>query len=335
MNLSDICKLVFGVKEGEKPPSLDDSLLKYDKVLLENPYQVKWDESSVDRHTFAGEGNPMDGLKLGQIIELFPQLAKVEMLTFEKSVRLSKKYKANPRTTAKSEEIDELRNFLLEKGADAVSFAKITPDIIFKGKAITYANAIVFTMKMRNEKVNTAPSFDCMVEVQRTYADMGKLANDLTVFMRKKGFGAVPGPALGGAVDYPSLAEKANLGAFGRHGLLISEQNGACQRIAAVFTSIENLNSQGTGEYDWVYSFCQSCGKCIKKCPAKAIRNTSAERMNGHKSCINGDLCLDYFSNHFGCSVCIRECPFTNTPYKKIKEAYYRKLSGNDSENKI
>ena len=67
------------------------------------------------------------------------------------------------------------------------------------------------------------------------------------------------------------LAEKAGLGTIGTHGLLISPNVGPRQRIAAVYTSIENLPEINTNEHLWIKDFCTKCKRCVKACPTKAI----------------------------------------------------------------
>lgn len=325
MKMKDVRKVIFGIKKDEEMPNLDDMLLEYDEILLNNPCQVRWDNTSVPRHTFAGEGSPMNGLNTKQIFKLIPKMIKVQ-LSFQKSKKMSQVLNKVVKTKADETVKKEIFEFLFNNGAGEVGVTQLSPDVIFKDKGVTYKNAIVFTMRMLPDKIKTAPSVDCLLEVQRAYGDIGKLANDLTKILRKKGYGAVPGPGLGGVVDYPSLAKKAGIGIFGRHGLLISKSNGACQRIAAVFTSVENFDEISTDEYDWIYSFCAKCGKCIKKCPSRAIRETPTDRPQNHKSCVDGDICLEYFHSHYGCSVCIKECPFTSIPYEKIKERYFKSI---------
>ena len=124
-------------------------------------------------------------------------------------------------------------------------------------------------------------------------------------------------------MDYPSLGRMAGMGEFGRHGMLISQFNGACQRIAAVFTNVK-LPIERSNSHRWVRDFCSSCGKCIRACPPNAIREESVPTKAGHYSCVEAGNCLLYLVTHLGCSICIKECPFTTVGYDRIREAFER-----------
>lgn len=208
-------------------------------------------------------------------------------------------------------------------GADLVSFTEVTPNVIYTGKEVPYRYVIVVAMRMDSEKIATAPSVDCGMETVNTTGALGVLVNRLSDKIKETGYDAVPGPALGGAVDYPSLARIAGMGEYGRHGLLISRFNGSCQRIAAIFTNLR-LPIAKSNPHTWVRDFCSSCGKCIRACPPHAIREESVPTKAGHHSCVETGKCLLYLVTHFGCSICIKECPFTTTSYDRIKEAFVK-----------
>jgi epoxyqueuosine reductase QueG len=71
-------------------------------------------------------------------------------------------------------------------------------------------------------------------------------------------------------------------------------------------------------------NFCTKCGKCIPECPAKAIYEKPIQHETGRVTHVDNDHCLPYFSDLHGCSVCIKVCPFNNTPYEKIKKAFLK-----------
>ena len=89
--------------------------------------------------------------------------------------------------------------------------------------------------------MSTAPSFDAFLEVAKGYKRMAFISYKLAVLMRKNGFAAYPGTALGGITDYTYLGELAGLGAIGYHGLLITPEEGARVRINTIYTNITNL----------------------------------------------------------------------------------------------
>ena len=70
---------------------------------------------------------------------------------------------------------------------------------------------------------------------------------------------------------------------------------------------------------------CISCAACEAECPVEAIYDEPLRHANGQITCVANDRCFPYFSDYYGCSVCIKVCPFNNTPYDKIKAAFQRK----------
>ena len=100
--------------------------------------------------------------------------------------------------------------------------------------------------------------------------------------------------------------------------MLISPFNGACQRIAPVFTNLK-LPVERSNPHKWVPDFCEDCGKCIKACPPNAIREEPVPTKAGHYSCVETGKCLLYLVTHLGCSICLRVCPFTAKGYDRIK----------------
>lgn len=219
----------------------------------------------------------------------------------------------------------ELEQHALELGATAIGYAEITPDLIFKDFVIPHRNAIVIISKMRRETFGTAPSTEAMVEVAKAYADTTSIANDLAIFLRRQGFSAYPGISLGGSVEHTRVAERAGLGKIGYHGSLISPEEGARVRINVVYTNIENLPFPEQNPHDWVLDFCDRCRKCVRKCPADAIRSdTKPSDGRTRLSVIDPNRCGPYMAANHGCGVCIAVCPFSNAGYAKVQAGFSR-----------
>ncbi|MEO1289360.1 MAG: hypothetical protein AAFV93_16480 [Chloroflexota bacterium] len=151
---------------------------------------------------------------------------------------------------------------------------------------------------------------------------MAVISSKLAIFLRKNGYAAYPGTALGGTTDYVYLAELAGLGAIGYHGLLISPHTGARLRINTIYTNIENLPIAETNEHLWVRDFCSMCKKYIRKCPVGAIYDEPKPRGDGGMQTIDHATCRDYFAQNFGCGVCLAVCPFSQVGYDKVKERF-------------
>lgn len=242
-------------------------------------------------------------------------------------IRAIKSIDSNPRQGKTSIGNDELKDFeKLAKlnGIGAIGYTKLKPNLIFKERAVLYDTVIVLVMEMDKSAVSKAPSVETFKMVMSTYDDLGIITNMLTSKLRNMGFQAQASHPLGGLVVYPPLVVDAGIGWFGRHGLLITPEFGAAQRISAIFVNIDNLPISKSNEHLWIGEFCKSCGKCIKSCPSKAILEEPIEHKSGRKTHIIREKCLPVFVKQQGCTVCIKECIFTNMNYKKIHESFLR-----------
>lgn len=227
---------------------------------------------------------------------------------------------------ASPEFLAELEAMAYAAGAKDIKYVKVPRNAIFRDKGIPHEYAIVFTVEMDKEPIDTAPSFECMHEVMRGYKNLAGISNKLASFMHTHGFAAYPGTALGGLTDYVYLAELAGLGAIGYHGLLISPHEGARLRINTIYTNIENLPIEADNEHLWVRDFCAMCKKCIRECPVDAIYDQPQPRGDGGMQTIEHAVCRDYFASNYGCAVCLAVCPFSQAGYDKVKARF----KGND-----
>ncbi|WP_071395035.1 4Fe-4S dicluster domain-containing protein [Bacillus tuaregi] len=219
-------------------------------------------------------------------------------------------------------ELKQFEAMAKENGIGAIGYTKLPHHLIFKDRAVLYDTAIVLIMEMNKEAVMKAPSLDTFKMVMSTYDTLGKTTNLLTEQLRIMGFQAQASHPLGGLVVYPPLAVEAGLGWCGRHGLLITPQFGASQRIAAIFVNIENLPLSEKNYHSWIGDFCENCGKCIRKCPSQAIYEEPIEHQSGRKTHINREKCLPIFVSQQGCTVCVKECTFTKINYSIVHDRF-------------
>lgn len=231
----------------------------------------------------------------------------------------------NPYTgkkTIDAETLIELEEYARSLGVTDIGYTKVNPRHIFRGYKLLFPNAMVFTMEMNREKIKQAPSMPSFIEIFRTYLQLGVIVNQVSDFLRQRGYNALAGPAIGGDVNYIPIAIDAGLGYSGKNGLLITRNNGPRIRLAAVFTDIENLPFAEENPYKWVRDYCQSCNLCIEKCPADAIYLETQKHADGGPIFIDHTKCADPFSNDNGCTLCIKYCPFSYGDYNKIKEKF-------------
>ena len=250
------------------------------------------------------------------------------MLSMFQSRKLIKKFHVKDRSQSiDAQTFERMIRQLKECGIDNIGYVKIDEADVFKHLAVPYQHVIIFTARQEKSPILTSPSIQSQVEVSRIYGVTGRAANKVSLFLDQHGFGAMPSHSLGGAIDYTKLAYRAGLGCFGRHGLLIEPTSGPNHRIGAIFTNIDNLGDyfNPTNEHLWIKDFCKTCGKCITKCPAKAIKETPAVNENGYTTCIEYEKCGVEFGSNYGCNVCVAVCPFTTAGYEKIKNSFLRK----------
>ena len=267
--------------------------------------------------------------KLRFFREVFPNVLR-SLFGQVYAVANAAKNPISPETEADKNLIQEIEKKLRQMGVEQIGYTEVPSDLIFQGKSILFNNAIVIGQRMDEEKFRTAPSFEAFDSVLQVYADLGDIAREITQWLRKQGYGAQAGTAFGGLVDYTRLGEKAGLGKVGLHGCLISNELGASFRIAAIFTSIENLPfTDGTNNDEWMWDFCQSCYKCARKCPPDAIYFEPKKNAFGKPFYIDYDACATAFEDNYGCGICLSGCPFSLKDYQVLFARFSRQKKKN------
>jgi ferredoxin len=315
-----------GDTTAETPNDMLDRILeRHDKKIFDLNNLIHPSPQAEPRHTFTAKipssetalAN-MTGAQRAQLVPIMPRL----LLEMEKSARFYKRRFQPASNQISGEVLKEIEDLAFGKGASAVKYVKIPGDSIFESKAAPEPYAIVFTVKMDKAMMDTAPSFEAFREVAKGYMRMAIIANIVTNRLRKLGYAAYPGTALGGLTDYSRLGELAGIGAIGYHGLLISPEDGALLRINTIYTNIENLPIPAENPHAWVRDFCSRCRKCVRSCPVNAIYEQPQPQPNGRVKCIDAGTCLDYFAANFGCAICIDVCPFSQLGYDVIKARF-------------
>ncbi|MHA1215805.1 MAG: 4Fe-4S dicluster domain-containing protein [Candidatus Thorarchaeota archaeon] len=214
----------------------------------------------------------------------------------------------------------ELETFVGELGIGSTGYATVPRELIFRDVGILYTNVVVLTMRTDRGRIERAPNPEPADMTMRTYDELGIATNEITDFLRSKGYGAQASHPLGGLVLYPPLAQRASLGWVGRNGLLITPEFGPRVRLAAVFTSIENLPVPEKNEHQWIERYCEKCGRCVQSCPPGAI--LEEPRVEGCRiTHIDRNKCFPYFIQYYGCTICVKVCPFSRRPYSEIRQS--------------
>ncbi len=177
-------------------------------------------------------------------------------------------------------------------------------------------NALVFTIEMDEEAINTAPATDAAVETSNAYVKGAVIGLQLTYFIKRMGYRArchMDGNYL---LYAPPLAVEAGLGEMGRNGLLISKAKGCFCRIGIVTTDMPLIHDAKTEL--GVARFCRICRQCIKTCPGKTV-SASDDPRDWH---VEQEKCYGVWRNlGTDCGICICACPIgQDIPAEKIKE---------------
>lgn len=241
----------------------------------------------------------------------------------------------NPRlgsVQVSKETLAELEEYARSLGVSGIGYTRVNPDYIFKDLSILYPNAIVFTMEMDFEMIKQAPSVPTFIEIFRTYYKLGHVVNQLSDFLRERGFNAHAGPALGSEGSFVPIARDAGLGEIGKNGMIITKPYGPRVRLAAVYTDIENLPFAEENPHAWVRDYCDTCNACVKHCPADAIYLEPREAPEGGPVFIDHAKCAVPFSTMDGCTLCIKHCPFMYGHYDSMHTRWRERQSTGSSD---
>lgn len=257
-----------------------------------------------------------------------PDRLKMTIKTLPKQLAIAKdaelaikaigKGPAAPKEAIDANGLKAFEDYARSLGISKIGYTEMPRELIFTGRSVAYAHAIVMVLEIPKGPVDAAPGDATQAAGIATYQHMGNVTNLLAEYLRGRGYAAEAGHPAIGPVLYTPLAMKAGLGSIGRHGLLITPEFGPRQRISALFTSIGNLPSTDSGDHAWIRDFCASCGNCVRRCPMHAIYEKPIAHADGRVSCIDGSRCT-------GCSICMRECSFNRLGYGKIKAAHRKK----------
>lgn len=270
--------------------------------------------------------NPF-GEKSSGKIDMVKQMARMkkQMGVYKEDIEICSKSLEdnlrNPKETAGKDFIKKFEEYAYKLGVGDIGYTKVSPELLLEQSVALYPNAIVVTLQMDKEKIDKSPSQETYEMMHDTYARLNKIANELTDFVRKHGYGAQAGLAIGTMVcHYPWLAERAGIGFRGRSGMLITPQFGPRQRLAVIFTSINDLNFYDERNHEWIKDFCNKCGKCSRECPGNAIISASEKDEHGKYKHLDARNC----TKNYGCCNCIKVCLFNNVSYEKLKDNFLK-----------
>jgi reductive dehalogenase len=181
--------------------------------------------------------------------------------------------------------------------------------------------AVVIAVEMDYDAINTTPKMPGGIATGLGYSKQAFVRTLVASFIRNLGYEAIPaGNSLGLSVP---LAIEAGLGAFGRHGLLITKKYGPRVRIAKILTDLPLTVDKP--DYKFIKSvekFCETCKTCAERCPSNSIpfdektsyKTYSISNNPGIKKWyIDVETCyLFWLENAGDCSRCISDCEYNH-----------------------
>lgn len=299
-------------------------VVKPQSDLLNERAAISSDEKSVTKRLYVeGKKPKLTARDFEYMISNVKMIYKLPA-TLINTITLIKSDSHNDKRIMSDVDYKHLHELLISLDVEEYGFFEVTSERIFKGHGVPHKFALVLSIPMNPESFKSAPSIECQFEVARVYASTGNAANRVAGFLQKKGYGASPNHSMGGQLDYSMACEWAGIATVGRHSMAITPKSGACHRISIVYVNIHNLHEfirPIAYDLEWIKSFCEKCGKCIRKCPTQAILDKPVIQGGTYTARIIYENCCDGFEK-YGCGVCIKECPFTTIGYEKIKDKF-------------
>lgn len=207
-------------------------------------------------------------------------------------------------------------------GASLVGVTRVNPLWVYdsdsQGRPIALPEgvdtAVVMAVAMDRELIDKAPGPPAVAATRAGYAQMAYVSTCVALCLAELGWVGIPS-GNDSALSVP-LAIDAGLGEAGRHGMLITEQFGACVRLCKAFTDAplapDDLADRETRDH------CDDCTLCADGCPVGAIptgdmtdEGPSVSNQNGlRKWYVNPEKCHGFWrANGNSCSMCIMNCP--------------------------
>lgn len=297
-----------------------------EQALARRPDSIKARPGGPQRFDIEGHLRRRDGpagskRRLSWFLHSFPFLPLIRR-DIARSFRSVPANPARPKSETTPEFLRRFSDLAQAHGIGAMGYTTLPAEAVFQDKAVLFDQVIVLIQEMDAAKMAQAPSKTTFRMVMETYYDLGRVVNILTEYLRDQGYAAQAGHPLNGVTLYPLVAQQAGLGWCGRNGLLITPEFGPRQRIAVIYTNIRNLPVAGDNTHAWIDDLCARCGQCMRFCPGRAIYTTPISGESGRVTHIDVDKCFPVFADQYGCSLCIKVCPFNLHPYAQIKKGF-------------
>lgn len=211
---------------------------------------------------------------------------------------------------------DELKAFLLEKGASDVGFFSADDGVLPYGVSIVVrlSEAIV-------SEITSEPTHTYFNHYRSVNAFIDSLLLQAGLFLQKRGYRYITVAAsqsinkdgwdYRGRYSHKKAACLAGLGTVGKNSLFIHADFGSTVRLGTLFTDCALEKEERE-----IVNVCDGCDICVKACPAKAIRGEKWAPGICREELFDPAACSEYMKNKFQkigrgavCGICMRVCP--------------------------
>ena len=223
---------------------------------------------------------------------------------------------------------NEIQNFIYQQGGSFVGFSNVQqklPDNLRK-----YPYAITFGIRLSDaivEEIDTQPTFTYFNHYRSINSLIDSISLKLILFLQKHNYNgysiaasqSIPTAEIpySGMFQHKTAAVAAGLGWIGRSALFIHKEYGTRVRLGTVLTDLPLCEGNYGDTLDnSLKNICESCGNCVRACPAMAIRGNKWETGVSREALLDAHACSEYMSTHFKnigrgsvCGICMKVCP--------------------------
>jgi Pyruvate/2-oxoacid:ferredoxin oxidoreductase delta subunit len=164
-----------------------------------------------------------------------------------------------------------------------------------------WPHTIVFAVPMNEAMIRKAPKAEESIAVTQGYVQAAIVGMILTYTIKAFGYEARNHMDGNYLCTLPLAAKAAGIGDIGQHGLIITEAHGPRVRLGAVSTNLPLVNDPPFSKS--IASICETCRRCVRNCPSKAIPNDILATITQEK-CF--EKWLEYGTD---CGICLSVCP--------------------------
>lgn len=225
---------------------------------------------------------------------------------------------SNIKSEISEEDLEEFENYCKTIGINKIGYANLTPETIIGPIPEEYTKGIIamIAINPKNDDTGTDKTPEELEEKTKSlFEGILQKTYQISDFLRKKGYQTYSLRPTNVEVHFKKLAQHANLGYIAKNDLIITPEYLSEIRMAGILTNINNLPIKTENQYKWIREYCDTCEKCIEKCPEDALtidpvtKNTRMIR----------ELCPAHSD---GCRECMDICPFYIKGYENIKKEY-------------